>query len=118
MTEKDAICAVAGVCCWQGGQDDGACWDAGACGCKVVPHRSSLHPNLSEASSVARGWKPRDRARVLFRDGVRRPAELTPGFVWVSLEGDHLLNAVGGFDAEPMLRVIPPGETTKTPPPK
>lgn len=61
-------------------------------------------------------WRPGDRARVLFRDGVRRPAELTAGFVWVSLDGDHQLNAVGGFDAEPLLAPaprFPPAEETR-----
>jgi hypothetical protein len=48
-----------------------------------------------------RNWKPGDKAMVVFRDGVRRPAELTPGFIWAATDG-HRLAAEGGFDAEPM----------------
>jgi hypothetical protein len=52
---------------------------------------------------TGRSWRPGDKALVLFSDGVRRAAELSPGFVWATADGAHRLFAEDGFDAEPLL---------------
>jgi hypothetical protein len=52
-------------------------------------------------------WRPGDKAMILFGDGIRRAAELTRGFVWVSTDGSRVLFAEGGFSAEPRLRIAP-----------
>lgn len=53
-------------------------------------------------------WRPGDRARIRFGDGHWRTAELTRGFVWISIDGQHRVNACGGFDVKPLLRSILP----------
>lgn len=50
-------CALAGECCWDGGVDGPACWDIGACGCKVVAHSPAIHP-------ITLPGLPGDRPRV------------------------------------------------------
>ena len=53
-----------------------------------------------------REWKPGDKALVMFPDGVRRPAELSRGFIWATPDGRHRLAAEGGFDARPLLTAV------------
>jgi hypothetical protein len=61
--------------------------------------------------SAEKAYKPGDRALILFRDGEWRPAQLSPGFIWVTADGGHWLAAEGGFEARPLLSVLPPAAT-------
>lgn len=40
----DETCGLVGECCWGGADEGPACWNIGACGCKVISHPPHLDP--------------------------------------------------------------------------